>query len=835
MVAGMDSGHGYDWANGQINYGTENYFNLAHGMTSHTYLYPASGSQSAAIRQNVSDGISFGNYTAHCSASGWGDPSFNTSHIPALQNQDKYCLLVGNCCSSSAFNANACFAEALLRAEDKGALGYIGGSNSTYWDEDYYFGVGVGPISEDPPSYEETSLGYYDRTFHDHGEPFSEWYTTQDQMIFGGNLAVTEGVPGSSLYYWEIYCLMGDPSLMIYFSQPDPLTVSYNPTVPLGTPSFTITTEPYAYAAVSMNGALISADLADENGMAVLDLSSAAAPGEADVVITKQNAQPYFGTVMIQNPDGPYVILSEYNLTDTSSGNGNGQADYGENVKLEVELENIGSEDAEDVSATITTESPWVTITDDYELFGTIPVSTAVMKPEAYAFNVADSIPDQESVLFELTIQDSTRLTWNSSLSVTLNAPVLAFGEVMVIDTLNGNSNGRLDAGELAEILVGVRNDGHSDALNAVMELTSASADVTINNAIFNVDSIPASGEVYAVFNVTVSEGVPTGTTIGFSKMAEAGAYAIEDEFYLVAGQIPVLVLDFDKNHNSADAIITCLENLGVAAELHMDFPEDMGMYMSAFVCLGIYDDNYVLSGSDGEILANYLNSGGMLYMEGGDTWYYDQQTDVHPMFRIDGIADGTDDLSTILGTITGFCTGMSFNYTGDNNYIDHIENIDSAFLLFENSPEEYFNGVAYDAGTYKTIGVSFEFGGLEDGEYTKDELMQSFLDFFGIESLATPVGEIPAENHLAMTIYPNPASAGNSNFRISTSRESHINLRLYNTMGQMLDDIKVSRIFSAGTHTIPVNTEHLKPGIYHCVLSSEESHVSVKLVKMKY
>lgn len=49
MIAGVDSYYSPTYANGQINYGTNNYFNTAHNITSHTYLYPASGNSASAI------------------------------------------------------------------------------------------------------------------------------------------------------------------------------------------------------------------------------------------------------------------------------------------------------------------------------------------------------------------------------------------------------------------------------------------------------------------------------------------------------------------------------------------------------------------------------------------------------------------------------------------------------------------------------------------------------------------------------------------------------------------------------------------------------------------
>ena len=95
MVAGAQSGM-ENYTNGQINYGTNTYFNTTHGITSHTYLQPEPGGSnySQHIRDNVSNGISFANYTAHGSEQGWADPAFSIFQIPALQNNHKYPLLV---------------------------------------------------------------------------------------------------------------------------------------------------------------------------------------------------------------------------------------------------------------------------------------------------------------------------------------------------------------------------------------------------------------------------------------------------------------------------------------------------------------------------------------------------------------------------------------------------------------------------------------------------------------------------------------------------------------------------------------------------------------------
>ncbi len=78
MTAGVDAGFAPTHGNGQINYGTEHYFNAAHGINSFTYLYPASDAAGAPaeIVGHASDGVAFINYTAHGSQTSWSDPAF---------------------------------------------------------------------------------------------------------------------------------------------------------------------------------------------------------------------------------------------------------------------------------------------------------------------------------------------------------------------------------------------------------------------------------------------------------------------------------------------------------------------------------------------------------------------------------------------------------------------------------------------------------------------------------------------------------------------------------------------------------------------------------------
>ncbi len=312
MIAGVDvtgatGGYSPVHANGQINYGTSNYFNTAHSIESRTYLWPLTDNSAtdALIRADIGRGVAYANYTAHCSSSGWADPSFLTSNISAMNNAHKYGLLVGNCCQSNKFEEAECFGESMLRTANKGAVGYIGGSDYSYWDEDYYWGVGSRASIVANPTYDAANLGGYDRMFHDQGIPKTEWFYTNYQMIYAGNLAVQQSTSSLKKYYWEMYQLMGDPSVMTYFGMPNALTATYNNPVLVGTSTLSVTTQPYAYVAISMHNNLLDAKMSDSLGVALLSFPAFTSIDTADVVVTKQNYAPYIGVLDIFNVSVP--------------------------------------------------------------------------------------------------------------------------------------------------------------------------------------------------------------------------------------------------------------------------------------------------------------------------------------------------------------------------------------------------------------------------------------------------------------------------------------------------------------------------------------------------
>ncbi|PLX10930.1 MAG: hypothetical protein C0597_15960 [Marinilabiliales bacterium] len=641
LVAGVDASYAPTYGNGAINYANDYYTNTDNGITSYYYLYgDASGvmsssnsEASASIRSYISSGVSFTNYTAHCGSSGWSDPSFNISHIDGLTNDHMYPLIIGNCCQSNTFYNDDCFGEEILMAANKGAVGYIGGSNYTYWDEDYYWGVGLTSSITANPTYEGSGLGAYDKFFHLNGESKEDWYITQGQINVAGNIAVQASTSSRKAYYWEIYHLMGDPSLTPYVTVPESIVANYNSEIFIGSSNFLVDAEEDAYVALSQNGVLLDAQLVDETGSVELNFDPIADIGIADIVITKQNRQPIVDQVDIIPATTPYVIL-DYFLIDDASGNNNSLPDYGETINLDVQLKNLSNTyDAFNVSATLISLDTNIIITKNNEAFGSIARSDSSFIEESFSVTIKSNINDQKKLTLELELSGedlgSVEYTWNSKLYLTLNAPKLEIGEFIVEDIAN-NNNGILDPGETCNISLIVANSGNADISNLVgltEIIGSGNLNLTINNGESEEFDLSANETDTISFNVTANSETNVGTSVYLNfniECADNNYYNKSESKELVIGQIPeIKITDNDTtiiskgyfyDSGGSTNIYSNSENETITIR-----PNEIGNYLEVeFIDFdvepngsGCYDYLNIYNGEDisADLIGSYCNS----------------------------------------------------------------------------------------------------------------------------------------------------------------------------------------------------------------------------------
>lgn len=365
LIAGQDQGvagdNAYRFADPAMDYIAAYYINAGNGYNDVRYyknnttfaptgVTVTGNSQTANTASTLlayySSGCGWVNYSAHGYDNEWSTPNFSTTHVASMTNKGKPSVMIGNCCLSGKFNTSyydACLGEALLRkGENAGAVMYIGGTNSTYWPHDFCWSVGVrNNISNTMnPAYDASHLGMYDRLFHTHRESFSAWHTTAGSMVMAGNTAVQEYSSGGYAdYYWEIYELFGDPSLMPWLGTASDMTVDAASTISIGSESYTIEVAPHAYVALvdTTTFTLIAAAYANASGHATLALPSDLSAGTYQLSVWAQNYKPYFQQVSVVVLDGPYIMV-------TSIAPSNGSLKPGQISTFDISVANIGTQ-----------------------------------------------------------------------------------------------------------------------------------------------------------------------------------------------------------------------------------------------------------------------------------------------------------------------------------------------------------------------------------------------------------------------------------------------------------------------------------------------------------
>lgn len=551
LIAGADATYAPTWGNGFVNYASTTYINSTNGLNALAYLYPASASADAQIRTDISNGVSLANYTAHCSSDGWGDPTFSIDNISQMTNANKYPLMIGNCCQSLKFELES-FGEEILRTENKGAVGYIGASDYSYWDEDYFWAIGYRTSITANPTYDATNLGSYDRFFHTHDETKSDWYITQGQINVAGNLAVQASTSTRKTYYWEMYHLMGDPSLTPYVKVPTALTASYNSEIVIGSTSYTVSTEENAFVALSFNGTLLDVQLAETSGIVNLSFDAISEVGTADLVITKQNRIPIIEQISVIPSTTPYVVKDVAEIND-ELGNNNSSIDFNETIKLNVQLKNVSKDyDAFNVEAKLISTDSNIVITDSLEAYETILKDTVSLINNAFQFDVEKDIIDQTQLNFTLEVTgedcDSNPYTWNSNINLTINAPEIEIGELFIDDSA-GDNDGILESGETANLQLVVTNNGHASisGLSATASLLSdGDSYVTLNTSLVNNITINAQGVDTIEFNITTESSVEIGQMIYLEFHINDILYNVYSETgykEIVIGEIPDILI----------------------------------------------------------------------------------------------------------------------------------------------------------------------------------------------------------------------------------------------------------------------------------------------------
>ena len=533
---------GNQWSSNQNTSMVVNYFGpngVGYIPQSPSELGGWTGGTPEQVVQAVNEGAFWLQHRDHGLETGWGEPAVRNSHVYQMNNVGKLPFVMSINCLTGKFNYNQdCFCEAWMRhtynGENAGAVGVLCPTETSYSFVNDAFVWGVYDL--------------FDGDFMPDYGPYAA--NTGNWMPAFGNVAGKYFLAQSNWPYnseskditYTMFTAHCDAFLRIYTQVPQEMEVVHPEVIIAGLGEVSIT---------APEGCMISLVKEDgEGGWQILAVTEATGdpqniefdpqvpPTEINLIVTGQNYLRYEAVMGVIPADGPYIVFETKVIHDQ---NNNNQLDFGETIDLDITLKNVGSDPMDAFEAVFETESEYITITNGTAQYQSIAPNEIQTVHNAFSFAVADNVPDNTSNRFTITVTNGNDV-YVSNLVMKSYAPVFDLGG-MSITEVNGNGNGRLDAGETATLSFPIENKGHADAATTEVSLQMLSPYITIEEGTVSFDNVNAGETQTAVYDITVSENTPIGYSCPLVLNVVSGQYSAQNDY---AAKVGLIIEDFE-------------------------------------------------------------------------------------------------------------------------------------------------------------------------------------------------------------------------------------------------------------------------------------------------
>ncbi len=502
---------------------------MNYGYQTVDQLYEPSAT-AAQVTNNVNAGRGIVNYVGHGSNTSWSTTGFNSTNANALTNGRRTPVIMNVACVNGNFVSITCFAEAWLRNANGGAVTMYASTINQSW---------ASPMrAQDEFNELLTNISAFGgRKYTAGGLYFNGSCRMMD--IYGN----TTGSDGVNMYRtWTIF---GDAALSVRTKTPMTMTVNHPANIPIGQNTVSVSTGvANALIGITHNNTIYGRGYSGGNGNATINLVNP--PQTAityTITVTALDRITYVGSIQQILSGSPNLAVTSVVYTDTN----NNLPEYNETGRYTVTFKNIGNQTANNITATISTTSDRITFTDNTESIASLAAGASVTRTNAYAFNVANNIPDQLNAPMTINMVSGTG-NWTHNFNQLFNAPALAYGNVIIQDPL-GNNNGRLDPGETVTVLIPLNNTGGAASPSGTGYLTCSTPGITINNGSSSFASLGAGGGTNLSFSVTAAAGMTVGTVVNLQFNATAGAYSATKSENLTVG---LILEDFETGNFNA-------------------------------------------------------------------------------------------------------------------------------------------------------------------------------------------------------------------------------------------------------------------------------------------
>ncbi len=478
-----------------------------------------------AMIVDYSKGLSLINYCNHGSPTTWAVANFSTDDIHRLTNDNKLPIIWSVACENGQFNVDECFGEAWMRAVNPttgGLTGAIGGMFS--WITQPW----------QPPMYAQDEMNAI----------LTEWRKGYKHTLGGascnGNMFMMDMDPFEGPRTHDTWILFGDPSLMVRTDVPK----SMNVIVPqqelfIGMTSLDVNAETdYGIATLSLEGKII-ATAPVKDGVANLTFEPLVKEKTAKLVVIGYNKITEVIDLEIVPADNPYVVYGGHELIDD-----NNQLDYGETMKITMNVKNIGLKPTSDVKVKLSTNSKYVTISKDNVNIAEIKSGATVKLENAFTINVKPNVPNETKVDFVVTCSDG-KDTWTTTFYTYAYAPVFS------IDNIKVAEDKVVAPGETGTLEMEFSNIGGSTAYNVLAEVFSCSSDVVFENTSILTEELGVEETVTVTTDYTTDSSLPVGSVYDVLCSVNADYVTCKTDYELKVG---LLGEDFETADFTANA-----------------------------------------------------------------------------------------------------------------------------------------------------------------------------------------------------------------------------------------------------------------------------------------
>lgn len=478
----------------------------------------APGNPTAQMAVNVlEDGAGIILYAGHGWEEGCSTSGISSSEVESMSNVGKLPFFWSVACVNGDFSGKTCFAEAWLRATNggkpSGAIATLMSTINQSWNppmegQDEMVNILI-------ESYENNKV----RSF--------------GAISYNGCMQMNDVYGGGGDEMTDAWTCFGDPSFIVRTNTPSPIVASHDAVMFLGSTSFSVVCDAEGALAVLTLGNQIIGKAKVEGGVANFTFDPITDVNTFDITITGFNKIPYQGEVMSMVAEGAFVTTENKTIVDLS-GNNNGAADYNEIINLHYTLTNLGVAAATGVSAVLSTTDEYITITDDNHTWGDIAPEAVSLQNDAFAFTVDYFVPDQHTVIFDLTVTDSEGHTWVSHPTLQLNAPQLQILN-FTAEEKSGDGDGKIEAGEIMTVHINNNNKGHANMGNAVAAISSDDNFVIISQNTQDIAALNIETPNQSSFDVQILPTVAENDIFHFTyTLAQNDEYGLTKDFEML-------------------------------------------------------------------------------------------------------------------------------------------------------------------------------------------------------------------------------------------------------------------------------------------------------------